>query len=426
MSASEIHRQAAKLAPVPLPEAAREPWGTFLKAMFWIGLNTFGGPVAQIGFMHQEVVEKRRWVSDGEFVHLLNFANVLPGPEALELTIHLGYLRRGVGGGIAAGLLFIWPGFVSLTTLAWLYERYGSVPVVTGFFDGVRPITVALIAFAVVRLSIKSLKGVMEYAIMIVAFVANLFLGVHFLIILAACGLSGFWLGRIKTPTLAKWQQPLVFLLIATALAAGFVVHGAGVNPIRSRTPLSSVKAHTLGTLPDMGRQVEIAWVNTKAALVTFGGAYTVLPYLREQMVERHRWVTDTQVTDALALGETTPGPLVSFGIFLSYLAGGFLGAAVSCVFLFLPSFLLVLGLGRHIEKVENIPHAQHFLWGVSAATIGLILSMSAQIVPLSLVGTFHVVVAALAFIAFWKFKANAIFAVLIGGVIGLIRSSLA
>ena len=207
-------------------------------------------------------------------------------------------------------------------------------------------------------------------------------------------------------------------MLVVAAFAAGFAFRPAGA---RSRE--SGAAAFELSQDIDARRHAEIAWVNTKAALATFGGAYTVLPYMREQFVREKGWVGDAQIADALAMAETTPGPLISFGVFLSYLAGGLTGAIVGGVFLFLPSFVLVLGLGRHIEKVEKVPRAAEFLWGVSAATIGLILAMAAQVVPLSVVGPLDAAVAAAAFIALWRFDANLLLVVAAGALLGLARA---
>jgi chromate transporter len=389
--------------------------------MAWIGLNSFGGPVAQIGVMHREAVDRRRWVTDGEFVHLLNFANVLPGPEALELAIHLGYLRRGVAGGVAAGLLFIWPGFVTLTFLGWVYVEYGDVRAVSAVLGGVRPVAVALIAFAVVRLSTKALKGYVAYALMGATFVGSFALRVPFVLLLLAGGAAGSLLRRRASTSAHRGAQAPAIALVALALAAGFAVERPAAGPATGRGPTAALAQET-----GAKRHAEIAWVNTKAALVTFGGAYTVLPYMREQFVREKGWVGDAQIADALALAETTPGPLISFGIFLSYLSGGLAGALVGGVFLFLPSFVLVLGLGRHIDKVERIPGAPAFLWGVSAATIGLILAMSAQVVPMSVHGVLDAAVAAAAFVALWRLDANLLLVVAAGAAIGLARALVA
>ena len=418
-------------APRPLAPRDREPWPTFLRSMFRVGLNSFGGPVAQIGVMHQEAVERRGWLSDGQFMHLLNFANVLPGPEALEIAIHLGYLRRGVSGGVVAGVVFIWPGFIALTMLAWMYERFGDVTAVSGFLGGIRPIAVALIAFAALRLALKALKGISAYALMTVAFAASFALRMPFIVVLVACGLLGLWLARFKGPSLGRMERIVPVVLLIVALGAGFVFHprqapgGSGLPG--SRDPAAFQQSgERRGPAPAEGRLVEIAWVNTKAALVTFGGAYTVLPFLREEMAEKKGWVTDRQVVDALALGETTPGPLICFGIFLSYLAGGLPGAVMGCIFLFLPSFLLVLGLGRHIERVETLPGTGAVLWGVSAGTLALILSLTAQVIPTTLADGLAAVVAAAAFLVLWRLRANILLTVAAGGILGLVRALVA
>jgi chromate transporter len=167
----------------------------------------------------------------------------------------------------------------------------------------------------------------------------------------------------------------------------------------------------------------EIAWLNTKAALITFGGAYTALPYFREQMVERHGWLEDHEVLDGLALGETTPGPLICVGTFLSYLAAGLPGAVVGSFFLFLPSFVLVLGLGRYVDRVERLPRARDLLWGFSAGTLGLIVALAATLLPASVPGPFAAAIGLLAFAAVWRLDANLVLVVLAGGALGLLRA---
>ncbi len=414
------------LAPRPLRREERDGWGPFLRTMAWVGLNSFGGPVAQIGVMHKVAVEQRRWLTDDEFVHLLNFANVLPGPEALEIAIHLGWLRRGVLGGVAAGVLFIWPGFVSLTALAWAYETYGRIGAVAGFLDGVRPVAMALVAAAAIRISRRALKGSLSYVLMTAAFLASYALGAPFVAILVGCGLLGLALGgrhRERAPSRGR-SYGWAFVILVAALVGGRL-WTAPSSAEAAGSPEAAPRARAAAQ-PEVsaGRLVEVAWVNTKAALVTFGGAYTVLPYLREQAVDRHGWAEDREVVDALALGETTPGPLISIGVFLSYLAAGLPGAIVGCVFLFLPSFLLVLGLGRYAERVENLPRARDVLWGFSAGTLGLIVALAADLVPASLPDPFSGVLAALAFVAVWRFDVNLVLVVLAGGAIGLARAA--
>ena len=391
----------------------REPWGSLLRSMGRVGLNSFGGPVAQLGVLHQEAVDRRRWVTDAEFLQLVNFANLLPGPEATEVAIHLGWLRRGMMGGIVAGLLFVWPGFVTLTLLGWIYTRYGHVPAVDAFLNGIRPIAVALIAFAVVRLSLRTLQGTAAVVLMGLAFAAHFVLAVPFPWILVGCGLVGIAFREIRPNAPSPRRQKA--LTVAILLAA--IACGALWQPPRPE-PSPSAPAGE-GAPPTLA---QIAWTQTKAALLTFGGAYTALPYFHEQMVRRTGWLTDAQLTDGLALGETTPGPLVSVGVFFSYLAAGLPGAMVGGLFLFLPPVVLVLWLGRYAQRIATVPWAASFLWGISAATIGLILSLSAQIAPRSLQDGFSVVLAGLALLALWRFKLDPLLAVLAGGGMGLLR----
>jgi len=393
---------------------AREPWGTLLRSMTRVGLNSFGGPVAQLGVLHQEAVDRRGWVTDTEFLQLVNFANMLPGPEATEVAIHLGWLRRGLLGGIVAGLLFVWPGFFTLTLLGWIYTRYGHLPAVDAFLNGIRPIAVALIAYAVVRLSLRTLQGAAAVVLMALAFVAHFVFAVPFPLILVGCGVVGMVSGRLReSARVARGQKTLT---VAILLAA--IVFGALWQPPREEAVRASVasSASSPVSLP------RLAWIQTKAALLTFGGAYTTLPYFHDQLVRRTGWLTDAQLTDGLALGETTPGPLISVGVFFSYLVAHLAGAVVGGFFLFLPPFVLVLWLGRYAQRIASVPWAGAFLWGVSAATIGLILSLSAQIAPRSLHDGVAVAVAIAALLALWRFKVNPLLAVLVGGGIGLLR----
>jgi chromate transporter len=252
---------------------------------------------------------------------------------------------------------------------------------------------------------------------MAAAFVASFVFRVPFLLLLLGGGVAGVLLASTRTGSAPESSRPMALALVLLAFGAGFALRPASSRPDHASAPVAGFALET-----GARRQAEIAWVNTKAALATFGGAYTVLPYMREQFVREKGWVGDAQIADALAMAETTPGPLISFGIFLSYLAGGLAGAVVGSVFLFLPSFVLVLGLGRHIEKVERIPRAPEFLWGVSAATIGLILAMAALVVPLSVRGVVDGLIAAAAFVALSRYKANLLLLVALGAAIGLAR----
>ncbi len=408
--------------PSPLPPQRRDPWSSLAGAMFRIGFNSFGGPVAQIGFMHREAVERRGWLTGEQFLHLVSFANVLPGPEALEVAIHLGYLRRGRLGAIVAGLLFVWPGFVALTALGWIYVTFGKLDAVEAFLDGVRPVAAALLAFAAFRFAKRAVRGAGAAALTAAAFGASFLLQAPFLPLLLGCGILGAALAPRGPESLGHRGRAVVLTLLAAALASGLILRPAP-PPASADSPAVAEAAQTRPSpRADPGRLAAIAWVNTKAAMVTFGGAYTVLPYLRQLMVVEEHWVTDREMVDALALGETTPGPLISIGVFLSYLAGGLPGALVGGFFLFLPSFVLVLSLAPHLERIAASQIARRFLWGVSAGTLGLILSLAAALLPHGIPDAFSASIAAIALFALWRLDANALIAVLAGGLAGLAR----
>jgi chromate transporter len=391
--------------------------------MLGIGLNSFGGPVAQIGFMHREAVEKRAWVTDAQFLNLVAFANVLPGPEALEVAIHLGFLRRGRLGGIVAGLLFVLPGFAALTLLAWIYVEFGKIAAIEAFLDGIRPVAAAFLAFAALRFGTRSVTSARAALLTAAAYAASFLLAVPFLILLPACGLAGLLVAPREQTPLGRRGRAAVVALVALGVGSGLL--SAFGRPQAStiaaaRPPETSARAPSATA---ERRLIEVGWVNLKAAMVTFGGAYTVLPYLREQMVVRKGWISDREMVDALALGETTPGPLISIGVFLAYLAGGPAGAIVGGFFLFLPSFVLVLGLAPRLEAIVASPAARRILWGFAAGTMGLILSLAAALLPHGVPDVFSLAVAGLAFAALWRLDANALLVVLAGGLAGLARA---
>lgn len=359
---ARIAEQAAPLGREP------EPWPSFLRSMTHIALHSFGGPVAQIAVVHEEVVERRKWIDDRTFSRLLSFANVLPGPEALELVIHVGHLRRGIAGGIVGGLLFIAPGIVSLTFLAWLYVRYGSTAILETAQQAIRPVAVGLVIAAALRLSRKMIETAPAFAIAAASLIASHFLGTPFLLVLAVGALLGIALPRGRTLAMPR-RTMIAASLILAALA---IAATAPRRPLRAPSTSPALRADATLT--------RIASLNLKTALVTFGGAYTALPYIREQVVDRLGWISDGAMLDALALGETTPGPLISIGVFVSYLAGGLRGALVGALFLFLPSFVLVLALAPHVERILSVPENARALEGVVAATIGLILALTIDV----------------------------------------------
>ena len=396
----------AKLAP------QRADARVSLRELFWyflkLGWLAFGGPVGQIGLMHLQVVERRQWISEEEFVRALNFCHVLPGPEALQLVIYIGWKQRGYLGGLLAGLLFIVPGFVTLTALAWIYLHFGKRPEVLAVLSGFRPVGLALLLAALVRISRATLKGAFPAALAGLAFVGFFGLGLPFLVVLLGCGACYLAWQRLGPRPKAAAAAGLLFLLPASAYAAE----------------------------PAWSRLVDISWFFLKVGLFSFGGAYAVLPYIREGSVSTYGWMTDPQMIDALALGETTPGPLISIGTFVGFLAGhargvGWLGAIASTFWLFLPSFVFVLGAARHMERLTTKPGVKEFLKGVTCGVVGLMFSIS---IPLAQVAfmprgsidwlTLVLGLGAFAVLTFWKWRLNVVVVVLGGGLFGFLRAA--
>jgi chromate transporter len=384
--------------PVSMPEI----FWYFLK----LGWLAFGGPIGQIGLMHLEVVERRRWISEDEFVRALNFCHLLPGPEALQLAIYIGYKKAGYRAGILAGLLFILPGYVTLTGLAWIYVHFGKTPEVLGILWGFRPVGLALLLAALVRISRAALKGAFAVMLAIAAFVAFYFGRLPFILVLLGCGLA-----------FVAWRRAWPGAR-AAATAASLLV------------ALRADAAESMAS-----RLFDVSWFFLKVGLFSFGGAYAALPYIREGAVGTYGWISDHQMIDALALGETTPGPLISIGIFVGFLAGNgagapWLSASAATFWLFLPSFVFVLAAARHMNWLTSRPGLKEFLRGVTSGVVGLIFSIS---IPLAKVAfmpgvtvdwiTVALGLAAFAALTFWKWRLNVVVVVLAGGALGLLRA---
>src|SRR5689334_14167049 len=290
---------------VPFSEALR----------FWLklGFISFGGPAGQIAIMHHELVERRRWISEGRFLHALNYCMLLPGPEAQQLATYVGWLLHRVRGGLAAGLLFILPSFVILVVLSWLYAAYGEVPAIAAFFSGMKPAVVAIVAFAAWRIGRRVLRNAWLLGLAVLAFVALAVFGVPFPLIVIAAALAG-WVGARAAPRSFQVVEPahpggdalidehshtpghakFSWQRLAWVLVVGVVLWLAAMALL-----VACEGGH--GTLSRM------AQFFSKAALVTFGGAYAVLPYVNQAAVEQYGWLTAPQMIDGLALGETTP-----------------------------------------------------------------------------------------------------------------------
>ena len=372
-------------------ESAAPPALLWEATLFWarIGCISFGGPAGQIALLHQELVDRKRWIDEPRFLHAVNFCMALPGPEAQQLAIYCGWLMHGIPGGILAGGLFVLPSLLMLSTLGWVYLTFGNLALVQACFDGVRPIVVALVAFAAFRLAKKVLKSPLLATIACAAFVALRVVDLDYPWVLAGATLVGIIAGRY-------YRQGLFPAAKGGKKAAQFL-------PARShdRTTLLLILLAG-GLLWALPLVVSILWLGpsnlltelglffTQAALMGFGGAYALVPYVSEAMVEHHGWLTRQELVDSLALGETTPGPLLMMFSFMGYLAAskatglsslsapfpGLIGASIVTWYTFLPSFVMVLAGAPLSEHLRRHPSFDAVLTAISAAVVGVILSL--------------------------------------------------
>jgi len=290
---------------------------------FWLklGFISFGGPAGQIAIMHRELVEQRRWISEARFLHALNYCMLLPGPEAQQLATYIGWLMHGTRGGVLAGLLFVLPSLLLLIVLSWLYLAFGELPVVAGIFYGIKPAVAAIVLHAAHRIGSRTLKNASLWAIAGAAFVAIFALNVAFPLIVLLAASIGFLGGRF----LPQHFYANAHQASKAASYGNAIIDDETPTPAHARFSwphLSKVlvSAALLWSLPMLALYLafgwehtftQMAWFFTKAALLTFGGAYAVLPYVMQGAVMQFQWLTPTQMMDGLALGESTPGPLI-------------------------------------------------------------------------------------------------------------------
>jgi len=352
-------------------------WREVFLYFLMLGFINIGGPVAQITMMFNHMVERRGWLSNERFVSIMGFCHMLPGPEALQLAIYVGYLKRGLLAGIAAGVTFIVPGALVMIVLSWLYVEYGSVPQVNDVLYVLKPAVLGIIAAGIIKLGKAAIKTPMLAILLVGAFAGMRFAGVNFLLILLLAGLLNFiFVMRPRGPQ-------------SSSVSAAVISSGFGV----------------LGLFD--GKLTELAWLLLKTGLFSFGGAYASLVFLQEGAVEKCHWLTSGQLLDGVAMSVATPGPFMLFATFVGYLTAGIPGAIVATVFVFLPSFVFVLLGARYVEQVRNNRSIQAFLSGVSAAVVGVILVVSIDIARAAIVGLPSIVLAAIAFVCIVALKVD-------------------
>ncbi len=343
-----------------------------------IGVLSFGGPAGQIALMHRVLVDEKRWIGEQRYLSALNFCMLLPGPEAMQLATYVGWTLRGVTGGLIAGLLFVLPGAALMLALSIGYALYGSLPLVTAVFIGIKAAVLAIVVQALLKISKRALKGRADWLIAGAAFLAIYVFDIPFPVIVLAAALFGyFWAaGTAVTAAVPAGASPVLWQTTATTVAVWLAVW---------LLPLAAVVAifgpsHVLS---------QMAWLFSKLAVVTFGGAYAVLAYMAQAVVDDLRWLRPGEMTDGLGLAETTPGPLILVlqfvGTIAAFREGGgssplvmaVLGSAVTLWATFAPCFLWVFAGAPYIEWLTRMPRLSAALKAVTAAVVGVILNLT-------------------------------------------------
>ena len=428
---------------------------------FWVklGFISFGGPAGQIAIMHRELVDRRRWISEERFLHALNYCMLLPGPEAQQLAIYIGWLLHRTWGGIVAGAFFVIPSIFILLALSYIYAAYGNLPAVAGVLAGFKPVVVAIVVEAVLKIGSRALKRRAHFLVAAAAFVAIYFLRVPFPLIVVGAALVGFagvrfWPGTFAAKPVTKEADGKTEGDPGLAAAIPLVIDDhapppAHTLPSRARALKILAFGFILWLLPLVALVVWRGWGSlhaqeyrffTQAALVTFGGAYAVLAYVTQAAAGSYGWITHTQAVDGLALAETTPGPLIMVLQFVGFMAGwnnpqgldqmtsAVLGALVTTYATFLPCFLFIFLGAPYIEVLRGNRNLTGALTGVTAAVVGVVLNLAlvfgaAVIWPRGVAqGTnwFAVVMGVASFVALYRFKTDVLWVVLAGGLIGL------
>ncbi len=343
-------------------------WREVFLYFLMLGFINIGGPVAQITMMYNHMVERRHWLSEDRFVKIMAFCHMLPGPEALQLAIYVGYLKRKLVGGILAGLTFILPGAVVIIVLSWLYVTYGSLPQVNNVLYVLKPAVLGIIGAGILKLGRASIRNFSLGALLIGAFIGMRFAGINFLLILLLAGLINLLMVH-GWPTIWRTRATL------PAMLGGLVA-----------LPFAD------------SRWLQMAWLFFKTGLFSFGGAYASIVFLERGAVQQHHWLTSSQLLDGVALSVATPGPFMLFTTFAGFLAGGMRGAIIATFFVFLPSFVFVLAGAPYIEMVRHNRWLQAFLAGASAAVVGIIVVVTIELIPSALVDLPTIAIALTAF----------------------------
>lgn len=363
-----------------------------------LGIIAFGGPAAHIAMMEDEVVRRRRWMSRDEFLDLLGASNLIPGPNSTELAIHIGHRQAGWPGLLIAGICFIFPAVLIVTAFAWAYVRYGSLPQVAGILYGVKPVIIAIVLQALWGLGRTAVKSTF-LAVVGVAGIALTLLGVHELLILAAAGV----VVAVRN-TIAQHSTRRFLLPISTSPLALFLQSTATATSPFGLWPLFLFFL--------------------KVGAVLYGSGYVLLAFIRADLVERWHWLNESQLLDAIAVGQVTPGPVFTTATFIGYVLGGSRGAIVATIGIFLPSFCFVALSGPLVPRIRRSPTAGGFLDGVNVAALSLMVVVTYQLGRTALVDIGTVLIGLLSAFILFYFRINSAWLVLSGAIVGWILFS--
>ena len=371
----------------------RELAGLFLK----LGTIAFGGPAAHIAMMEDEVVRRRRWLTHDEFLDLLGATNLIPGPNSTEMAIHIGHRRAGWKGLLVAGASFIVPAVLIVTTFAWAYVRYGSIPEVKGVLYGVKPVIIAIIVQALWSLGRAAIKTRLLAVIGITGIILT-FIGLHELLVLLGAGLAV----AATRLTMRSIKGQKSFLLLISASPLVLFLQSGGTNVAAASFSLMLLFFFFL-----------------KVGAVLYGSGYVLLAFIRADLVNRWHWLTESQLLDAVAVGQVTPGPVFTTATFIGYVLGGTKGAAVATVGIFLPAFVFVAASGPLVPRIRRSPTAGSFLDGVNAAAMSLMVVVTYQLGRAAIIDLPTIALAVISGVLLFGFRLNSAWLVLSGGIAG-------
>jgi chromate transporter len=358
-----------------------------------LGTTAFGGPAAHISMMHDECVSRRKWLNDQEFLDLVGATNLIPGPNSTEMAIHIGFLRGGWKGLITAGVCFIIPAMIIVLALSWVYVRFGTMPQAQWLMYGIKPVVIAIIAQALWNLGKKAIKGPLTAGAGLVILILY-FIGINEIALLFAGGLTVMLIMNIQ-----RVQKHTLGIMLFPLGAIGTLT-----------------QASTAFSFP------LLFFTFLKIGAVLYGSGYVLLAFLRADLVERFGWLTDQQLIDAIAIGQVTPGPLFTTATFIGFILGGFLGAFLATLGIFLPSFIFVAISNPFIPRIRKSVWFGSLLDGVNVASLSLMAAVTWQLGNASLIDPLTILIAVASIVALVRFKINSTWLILLGGCTGLLK----